>query len=915
MLPASRPAKETNLNRDYRAIYLSSRSKFGKYLRKPSTWGGTQNPHYPGKYKQDDFDRLMGSLLTVLNGIIEPLEANKKTAYVLNAAALKWTTVEEGAEDARSKKSDNRFFTELYLNVASMLQDNNRLLHQLEAREHTAQVESEEREKREENFRCAKLPVMFCSPTMELGVDISELNTVYMRNVPPTPANYAQRSGRAGRSGQPALVVTYCAARSPHDQYFFANPLRMVSGSVSPPTLDLANEDLIKSHLHAIWLAETGQRLESSINGILSLEKSGLPILDSLEGSMNLLSIRERVSSRAITILSMLQNELTPDMAPWFKGDWLDRVIKTAYRSFDQAFDRWRSLYLATVKQLNASHTIQMNAAATERERKEAKLRYNEARTQQELLLKSGSTMTSDFYTYRYLASQGFLPGYNFPRLPLMAFIPARREKIGRDAFLSRSRFLALSEFGPLSLIYHEGSQYRVRKVIVGIREQDAGGNGLPVRSARICPLCGYGHFGTQLDDERCNSCNARVDGGIYLPNLFRIENVSTRREMRINSDEEERMRQGYETQTTIQYAQENGSLQVTKTVFSEGNKDILKLHYGPAATVWRINLGWRRRKNKSIYGFNINPNTGVWGSDMQAPDDVDDDATNQEKAEAVQRIIPFVEDRRNVLIIYPEEQMDEIAITTLQYVLKRGIEGMFQLEESELMAEPLPSREIRNAILFYESAEGGAGVLTRLANDFSALRRVIVKGLEMCHYTSKTGRWQPEDLENVQPECEAGCYKCLLSYYNQPEHSNIDRRSPAVLELLCRLTRAEGRKGTEGRSAETHYDELVRLSGSSLEKAWLKLIHEHGNNLPDRAQVLLEQFNTRPDFAYSKSQAVIYIDGPHHDQEPQKKLDETITANLNDAGITVIRFPKEQAHWESLIAKYPDIFGKGETK
>jgi ATP-dependent helicase YprA (DUF1998 family) len=57
------------------------------------------------------------------------------------------------------------------------------------------------------------LPVLFCSPTMELGVDISALNTVYLRNMPPTPANYAQRSGRAGRSGMPALVLTYCAAQ------------------------------------------------------------------------------------------------------------------------------------------------------------------------------------------------------------------------------------------------------------------------------------------------------------------------------------------------------------------------------------------------------------------------------------------------------------------------------------------------------------------------------------------------------------------------------------------------------------------------------------------------------------------------------------------------------------------------------
>jgi superfamily II DNA helicase RecQ len=93
------------------------------------------------------------------------------------------------------------------------------------------------------------LPVLFCSPTMELGVDISALNAVYLRNVPPTPANYAQRSGRAGRSGQAALVVTYCAAQSPHDQHYFEQPEAMVSGIVKPPALDLANRDLVEAHL------------------------------------------------------------------------------------------------------------------------------------------------------------------------------------------------------------------------------------------------------------------------------------------------------------------------------------------------------------------------------------------------------------------------------------------------------------------------------------------------------------------------------------------------------------------------------------------------------------------------------------------------------------------------------------------
>lgn len=897
-----------------RVIHLSHRSAFGRRIKAKNTWG-TAADAVPGKIDEDAYNQIADDMLAVLAiyGLVERVEVEGGyTGWRVPAGGIQWTLGEGSGGD-----SDNAFFRDLYHNVAEMLRGDDRFLHALQAREHTAQVDADERERREDRFRSAELPVLFCSPTMELGVDIATLNTVYLRNVPPTPANYAQRSGRAGRSGQPALVLTYCAARSPHDQYFFRDPARMVAGAVNPPALDLANEDLIRSHLNAVWLGETGQKLGPSVQDVLDKETLPvLPLLPAIAAQVDQPGVRQRAAARGISILGSLRDELTSDRAPWFTADWLDHVIRSAHLNLDAAFDRWRTLFNAAQRQMDLAHAVQMNAAADQKTRDEAKARYNEARVQRDLLLDNRATMSSDFYCYRYLASEGFLPGYNFPRLPLLAFIPARREKIGRDSFLSRPRFLGLSEFGPRSIIYHEGSTYRVRKAILTVSDAESVSTSarLTTRRAKLCPACGYGHFDAEADHELCVSCGARLEGGMpTLLDLHRIDQVSTKRADRITSDEEERQRQGYEVVTTLRFAEAEGQRRHTPVDFREGGDLLAKASYGPAATVWRINLGWRRRKNKSIFGFNIDVASGEWSRDEQAPDDAMDDAPT---ARAVQRIIPFVEDRRNVLVLRPAVKLDADEITTLTYALKRGVEGVFQLEESELAAEPLPDRDNRNAILLYEAAEGGAGVLSRLVADPQAIRRIAIRALEVAHWRSKSGLWTDHaDLQDTDAECEAGCYRCLLSYSNQPDHGRIDRRHKAVLDLLCRLARADASVGSaSGARAEDAFDALLRQCGSGLERAWLEAVRDGGFRLPDRAQPLLAEFSVRPDFAYDGTKALIFVDGPHHQGDAAKMMDEAKRRALRDAGYKVVSFTQERGDWPAVFAKFPFVFGKGRS-
>jgi len=884
--------------------YLSARAGFGQYLRRSSTF-----EEHSDKLNLEETEEIIRGLLDGLieAGIVEVVaepngeEEEEVPGYQLQASAMRWLAGDgtEPFQDpirtpdrSASGGGTNPFFVELYAKPAAGMQE-------LEAREHTAQVPYEVREDREERFREGHLPILYCSPTMELGVDISELNAVNLRNIPPTPANYAQRSGRAGRSGQPALVFAYCSIGSSHDQYFFKHPERMVAGAVSPPRLDLANEDLVRAHVQAIWLTETGQSLGRSLKDVLDVEgeEPSLELRDWVHESFADEGARRRARERAGRVLASVEEELRG--APWYTEGWLDEVLDGVERAFDRSCNRWRTLYRAALTQAETQNKIVRDASRSRWDKEQAARLRREAEAQLNLLISEAEGISfSDFYSYRYFASEGFLPGYSFPRLPISAFVPGSGRRNNREEFLSRPRFLAVSEFGPRASVYHEGSRYLINRVIL---ERDA--EEILTTRAKQCENCGYFHPIPGADDgpDLCENCNAAL--GSQLRQLFRLQNVSTVRRDRINSDEEERQRLGYELRTGVRFAGLNGDLSARTATIQRDDSTLATLTYGSAATLWRINLGWTRRKNKDQLGFVLDTERGFWArSDRETTADPEDPISA-----STQRVIPYVEDTRNCLMVRLEEDHSPEVLASLQSALKNAIQVIYQLEDNELAAEPLPSRYDRRLILLYESAEGGAGVLRRLLDDPGSFARVAAEALRICHFDPDSG----EDLRHApraREDCEAACYDCLMTYTNQMDHPLLDRQS--IQELLMQLTEATVATGPTGKTRSQHLDQLTRQAGSNLEKRWLAFVEERGLRLPTHAQRLVEEARTRPDFFYGDGyDAAIYIDGPHHDYPERQQRDAAQAVAMEDLGYMVIRFG-HQDDWKEIVNEYPYVFG-----
>jgi hypothetical protein len=539
----------------------------------------------------------------------------------------------------------------------------------------------------------------------------------------------------------------------------------------------LGNEELVRAHVHSVWLAATGVSLGKGIGEVLDLEDlENLPLRAHVEEQIRLAPGKlAEVLEACRRIFASCGQDL--ERAPWYREGWLEEVLQRAPAEFNAAFERWRELYRQAVAQREEAHRVQGLPApdkASRERKKEVEQRYREAQRQLALLRnETGDWAESDFYPYRYLAAEGFLPGYNFPRLPVRLFVPYRDQICS----VERPRFLAVEEFGPRNRVYFEGRKHRVDRCLLPPEGLEGRLYGVP-RSARRA-----GAFTTRTGWARMCATPAgpprwrgqavpdqplRDDGGARDPggpHHVRRRGAPAR---------------GVRPPGVLPVrawgpggAPGEAGRGKSPRRFGAG-----RAGGGAPGELWRVNRGWRRATRQ---GFALNAVTGRWGPRPDEEEEPQDLAQTQMVV-----VMPFVRDTRNLLFVRPSGipagADAEAFLASLGYALQKGIQAAYQVEEREVSVDRIGSGS-RRRLLLWEAAEGGIGVWTRLLEDPAALAQVAREALTACHFDPETGD------DRSDGKCGRACYGCLLSYTNQPDHELLDRGLAQIRMMVARNT------------------------------------------------------------------------------------------------------------------------------
>lgn len=754
--------------------------------------------------------------------------------------------------------------------------------------EHSAAIPDEKRAEYEQGFMEGIPPrpnLLACTPTLEMGVNIGDLEAVAMRNIPPSPANYAQRSGRTGRVSRMGITAGF-SRNTPHDGYFFDHPDEIIAGAIPPPKFNLKNLEAIARHIRSLVLELAELDFPTSLEPYLT-EKGKL-----IDGQIAEIANKVKAAGTAAAATA--------------RKLWND--IDGMTEAFTKAVvDRFPEQIRETLAERG-----QLLAHAAEEVRKlgeKIKLSPKEEQAQQGFRQLAIRLREDNKYAYlpRVLAEAGLLPGYSFPGDPGSVSLGYDPEPI------FGGRLQAQREFAPGQIIYARGSRWSVTGIALH-RPGSSSFSGHSTFDFTLCGSCGLANAPTLDFCARCEHPIGDSSGSGLATFTAWDAGAFQAWEAEVAAEsEEERAIASYDVRPHPQRDVEGIRFQL----------GLWQLELREQEDIWFINHGLKdvrkMDEERSLSpGFPLCPICGEYfkphefavkkgkpkdAGEKDSRSRVDSHAKrcagqlkkdpgfslgHQLRADTLRLIVPNIAARGDEAVRWA---------WSMVYAVIQGAVRLFEIDPEDLEAYVLTKvtkdadgkahQEVLD-VLWIDRIVGGSGVLNRLAEHFPKVAQAALQHL-------------------AGHECPNSCYRCLRSYRNQWWHKLLDWRmvvpnlrgvSGETVELLATVQPAsvavEGPEWEEARLEGCESPQELRL---------LKAIRDDDNlPEPDKQHVVWDanRVLTRADFAFldCEPKLLIYVDGlVWHSDVRQRIHDNRITNRLQMLGYRVLRFLGTETH------------------
>ena len=291
--------------------------------------------------------------------------------------------------------------------------------------------------------------------------------------------------------------------------------------------------------------------------------------------------------------------------------EYVTEVTTQAPVEFDRAFDRWRELYHSARTQLIEANKQSQVPGLSGADRRKIKAAQMQATDQIGILEQGKATNSSDFYSYRYLATEGFLPATTSLDCRSTPSFPERESPVpscSGPAFLpSPSSDLAVSSITRAAHFVSSRRSCLPRRAPTTVGSSQL----------RTSPSARTAAF-PRWRGRALHACAVPMAGALSIKRALRIDNVEAAPTERITANDEERIRQGFEIQTVFSWPRKQGRIEILEAEFRTGGASLFTLQYANSAEISRINKGLKRRARRDRTWLHDRSPNRVLGQDRR---------------------------------------------------------------------------------------------------------------------------------------------------------------------------------------------------------------------------------------------------------------------------------------------------------